>query len=98
MLRGVFVSFPPEKEMEEPLPLPLFQRRGTDPDTEVGGWGEQEGEGGVGGSNGNDDADYAKEKDAAWSFVSFPSEKKTKKPWPPPYLTLVDVMMDPDPE
>ena len=39
--------------------------------------------------------EMAKEKDAARSFVSFPSEKETKDPRPPP---LLSVMMDPDPE
>ena len=43
----------------------------------------------------NGDADDAKEKDAARSFVSFFSEKETKDPWPPPLLSVV---MDPDPE
>ena len=40
--------------------------------------GEQEGVGGVGGIKGIGDADNANEKDAAWSFVSFSSEKETK--------------------
>ena len=39
-----------------------------------------------GGDEGNGDADDAKEKDAARSFVSFPSEKETK---PPPLLLLI---------
>ena len=60
--------------------------------------GEQEGEWGVGGNEGNGDADDAKEKNDAPSFVSFSSEKGTKEPWPPPLLSLGDVMMDPDPE
>ena len=60
--------------------------------------GEQEGEGGVEGNEGNGDADDAKEKNDAPSFVSFSSEKGTKEPWPPPLLSLGDVMMDPDPE
>ena len=60
--------------------------------------GEQEGEGEVGGNEGNGDANNAKEKDAAWSFVSFSSEKETKELWPSPPLSLGDVMMNPDPE
>ena len=58
--------------------------------------GEQEGEGGVEGNEGNGDVDEAKEKNAAWSFVSFSSEKETKEPWPPPLLFLGDAMMDPE--
>ena len=50
--------------------------------------GEHEGEGAVGENEGNGDADGAKEKDAAWSLVSFSSEKETKEPWPPPLLYL----------
>ena len=46
--------------------------------------GEQEGEGGVGRNKRLSDADNANEKDAAWSFVSFSSEKETEEPWPPP--------------
>ena len=60
--------------------------------------GEQEGEWGVGGNKGNGDADDAKEKNAARSFVFFSTEKETKELWPPPLLSLGDVMMDPDPE
>ena len=44
--------------------------------------GEKEGEGGVGGNEGIGDTDDTKEKDAAWSLVSFSSEKETKEPWP----------------
>ena len=58
--------------------------------------GEQEGEWGVGGSEGNGDADDAKEKNDAPSFVSFSSEKETKEPWPPHFLFLGDAMMDPE--
>ena len=58
--------------------------------------GEQEGEWGVGGNEGNGDADDAKEKNDAPSFVSFSSEKETKEPWPPPLLFLGDSMMDPE--
>ena len=55
------------------------------------------GEGGVRGNKGNGDLDDAKEKNAA-SFVSFSSEEKTKEPWPPPFLSLGEVMLDPDPD
>ena len=57
---------------------------------EGGGWG------GVGGNKGNGNTDDAKEKDAARSFISFSSEKETEEPWPPPLLSLRDIMMDPD--
>ena len=50
--------------------------------------GEQEGEGRAGGNEGIVDTDGANEKDTAWSFVSFSSEKETKEPWPPPLLYL----------
>ena len=56
--------------------------------------GEQEGEGRAGGNEGIGDANDANEKDTAWSFVSFSLEKKTKEPWPPPFLSLGDVTMD----
>ena len=49
---------------------------------------EQEGEGGVGGNEGNSDADNTKEENVVRSFVSFSSEKETKKPWPPPLLHI----------
>ena len=39
---------------------------------------------GVGGNKGNNDADNAKEKNAARSFLSFFFEKETKEPWPLP--------------
>ena len=52
------------------------------------------GRAGGGENEGNGDADDAKEKDAARSFVSFSSEKEAKKPWPPPLLSLGDFMMD----
>ena len=51
-----------------------------DPDSE----GDKEGEGGVGGNERNSYAYDANKKDAAWFFISFSSEKKTKEPWPPP--------------
>ena len=51
-----------------------------------------------GGDKGNDNADGAKERNAARSFVTFSSEKEAEEPWPPPLLSLGDVMMDPDPE
>ena len=51
-----------------------------------------------GGDKGNGNADDAKERNAARSFVSFFSEKEAEEPWPPPLLSLGDVMMDPDPE
>ena len=57
---------------------------------------EQEGEVGVGGNEENDDADNAKEKNAARSFVSFSLETKTKEPWPP-LISLGNVMLDPNP-
>ena len=61
--------------------------------------GESEGEGGVGGHEGNSGVGDAKKKDAVWSFVSFSSKEETKEPWPPPpYVSLGGVMMDPDPE
>ena len=61
------------------------------------GPGERAGGGvGVGGNEGNDDADDAKEKNAARSFVSFSLEKETKEPWPP-LLFLGNVMLDPNP-
>ena len=40
--------------------------------------GEQEGEGGVGENERINDADNTREKDAAWSFVSFSSERDEK--------------------
>ena len=46
--------------------------------------GEKEGKGGVGGNEGISDADDTKEKNAAWSLVSFSSEKETEEPWPFP--------------
>ena len=51
---------------------------------------------GVGGNKGNNDADNAKEKNAARSFLSFFFEKETKEPWPP-LLSLGNVMLDPNP-
>ena len=51
---------------------------------------------GVGGNGGNDDADDAKEKNVAWSFVFFSLETETKEPWPP-LLSLGNVMLDPNP-
>ena len=51
--------------------------------------GEQEGEVGVGGNGGKDDADDA-------TFVSFSLETETKEPWPP-LLSLGNVMLDPNP-
>ena len=42
--------------------------------------GEQEGEEGVEGNEGNGDADKTKEKDAAWSFISFFLKKETNEP------------------
>ena len=59
---------------------------------------EQEGKGGIEGNEGNDNTDDTKEKDAAWSFVSFFLKKETKDPWPRPLPSLGDVMIDPDPE
>ena len=56
--------------------------------------GEQEGGGGVGGNEGIGDTDDANEKDTAWSFVSFSSEKETKEPWSSP---LLQMMLDLDP-
>ena len=50
------------------------------------------------GNEGNGDADDAKKRNAARSIVSFSSEKEAEEPWPPPLLSLGDVMMDPDPE
>ena len=50
--------------------------------------GEQEGGGGVGGNKGNSNMDDAKEKSATRSFVSFPPEKETEEPWPPPLLHI----------
>ena len=52
--------------------------------------GEQEGKGGVAGREGNGDADDAKEKDTAWSFVSFSSERETKEPLSPPSFSPGD--------
>ena len=57
---------------------------------------EQEGEVGVEGNKGNDDADDAKEKNAVRYLVSFSLEKETKEPWPP-LLSLGNIMLDPNP-
>ena len=62
----------------------------------LGPRGEQEGEGGVGGNEGNGDVSDTKEKDVAWFFVSFSSEKETKEPWSPSPLSLGDAMIDPN--
>ena len=43
--------------------------------------GEKEGEGGVGGNEGVGNTYDMKEKDAAWSLISFSPEKETKEPW-----------------
>ena len=62
----------------------------SSPLVEKEGWigGDKEGEGGGGGNEGIGNTDDASEKDAAWSFVSFSSEKETKEPWPAPLLNL----------
>ena len=57
----------------------------------------EEGEGGVRWNKANGDANGAKETNAA-SFVSSSSEEETEEPWPPPLLSLGDVMLDPDPD
>ena len=51
---------------------------------------------GVGGNKEDDDADDAKEKNAARSFVSFSLEKEMREPWPP-LLSLGNIMLDPNP-
>ena len=83
-----FISFPLEKETEEPCHPPLLSLGDDmmDPDQEEGVGGEVR-EWGVrrerlGRSAGKD------KTNAAQSIVSFSSEKETKEPWPPPLLCI----------
>ena len=50
-----------------------------------------------GGDKGNGNADDAEERNVERSFASFSLEKETMEPWPPPLLSLGDVMMGPNP-
>ena len=76
-----------EGEERHTLPRLLFLGGGggealasSSPLEEREGWirGDKEGEGGVGENERINDADNTREKDAAWSFVSFSSERDEK--------------------